>query len=51
MRPTTKLVGLLLADHQSYLAQQPSWQPDQSLMRNKEFKMADLIRAAIQETP
>jgi hypothetical protein len=40
--------GLLLGDQHSFLSQVPSWKPDASLMHAGQFRMADLIRAAIQ---
>jgi hypothetical protein len=38
--------GLLLGDQHSFLSQEPSWQPDASLLRAGKFGMAELIHAA-----
>ena len=40
--------GLLLGDQHAFLSQEPSWKPDDSLLRAGQFRMADLIRAATQ---
>jgi hypothetical protein len=40
-------VGLMLGDKHSYLSQYPHWQPNTRIANNGEFRMADLITAAI----
>jgi hypothetical protein len=41
-------IGLLLGDHHTFLSQFPSWQPDPDFTNAGEFKMADLIKQAMQ---
>ncbi|UAJ10324.1 hypothetical protein [Polymorphobacter megasporae] len=43
------MVGLLLTDSSSYLAQDPRWTPDAALMRNGKFGLAELIAAALND--
>lgn len=41
------MVGLLLADSSSYLAQDPRWTPDAELIENGKFGLRELIKAAL----
>ena len=41
------MVGLLLADSSSYLAQDPRWRPDADLMEEGRFGLRELIKAAL----
>ena len=41
-------IGLLLGDHHTFLSQFPSWQPNPDFTNAGEFKMADLIKQAMQ---
>jgi hypothetical protein len=42
------LVGLLLGDRHSFLAQNPEWRPFQEFTRNGRFDMGDLIARALE---
>lgn len=41
------MVGLMLADSSSYVAQHPRWTPDADLMENGKFGLRELIKAAL----
>ncbi|WP_375391683.1 heme peroxidase family protein [uncultured Sphingomonas sp.] len=41
------MVGLMLADSSSYVAQHPRWTPDAELMENGRFGLRELIKAAL----
>lgn len=41
------MVGLMLADSSSYLAQHPRWTPDEDLQENGKFGLRELIKAAL----
>ena len=43
------MVGLMLKDSSSYLAQHPRWTPDASLMQNGKFGLRELIAAALND--
>lgn len=41
------MVGLLLGDSSSYLAQDPRWTPDAELVENGKFGLREMIKAAL----
>lgn len=43
------MVGLLLADSNSFIAQDPRWTPDAALMANGKFGLRELIAAALDD--